>query len=1521
MADEEHGPTIEIAAVDNTATAFDAVTAGLQAIEAAVGRVETAVKASTTSTTTHFNEQAEAARGAASRIQAGFTGVLGTIKEESEHLTQTLVDTFRSPEQGIEVLTTAISTNLIGAFNDMGGALDHVTTAIGVGVAAVTAITAGIIEMGKKGTEVNDVREGFDRMAGTAENADEVLKAMRKGVAGTVDDLKLMKDANHLLAVGMEANAETFGTMTQGARVLSRDGFGSVEEVMNRVNRAMETGQTRRLALMGLTVDQTAAEAAYARAHDIVGRALSRTEKLEADRGAILAALNHHIKEAGDLQMTFGERMSATVIAVQNFGDELAGAIAKSPAVTAALDAIQQAWEETFGGSSETMLETIVGWVDSFADKVREYGPPIITTMGNIRDTIKSLIDTVVKSYNAIPDWVKAIGLEAGKMGAATVVAYGGLTLVAGQVVSLGSALVGAGTTMVKFITFLNGVTAAEGTVTAAMEGMVLASGPLIIAVAAIAAGYKIWSTYAENAAQETERAAMAARNAAKDIDNTARVNEALGTSFKSLAADDVIQGVFEQYGKKFQTMGEALNYAKAQAGLFHSTIKPTAEEVRAMALATDVAGHNVTTMGEAEKVLTDKAFALTGQHKNLGDAMTVVAAKLKAGEEAHDKFNQQVEKAKAALRGESQSILVTKAALDELIIAGKFDEETKQKMIDKIEGLVRAHQGLTAVQQKFFDDNKDMSKGYQAIQKETEKLWDEYYQTIDKDQEQSLKQQLDAIDIWYKNQYAALAEAATKNPELWSDASEKMQAIDALLFEKRTKALHDDGKVTEKILNDSVKLWEQYDQAVDKDTHATLDAQIAATNSWYNAQYDAIAKEAKTHEDAWAKLEPLAALFYAKLDKARKDDLAKTTKDLETTGNLWQEYYALIDKDAGDTTASQIANVNRWFQNELDKLNADTSLIHDHYDVWLDHYNALYALAQGKMAEVYHQHDLTYQGIVKLQKNLAEGWQKTFSDTLASTHSFKDAFLAVFKSLANDVLGIFSGMFTNAMKSFVQPLMTNLSKSLGGVAASISGGSGAAVGGGVTSTVLGAGIPGALGSLQTGGFLGGITGGAGATGGLAGGTTGLFGLTGVASSLATMGIGAGVMAGIYGLTKLFGASEESKQVNQPREQYVQSFGGLGALNTQVQQATGSLALVNQLLNAKTAADYQKAVDGINKALGDFKTKADAASTLLTTVNQKMATQLQITPELQKALDKAYNAKNIDDYNTALKGINDVIDTQNAKQQDLDQTMQKYGLDWTEAGDAAKTAHLDTIASGLIHDFNTMHDGQVDINHEMEAMKGQLNDFVKEARKSGVEVPAAMEPILQHAIDAGTLYDENGKQIKNMSDLGLTFGQTMETQLGGVTDAITHLADVLQKGLTGAFNQAATTAHSMGDTAANALSKVTDEANTARDAIDRVTFGSSPGGIVDVIAHLEHAADTAEGFASAFVGHMGTARSSVDLLTGAVVPMTHAAAAGGPAVQITVEGSIWSERELTTVVGNQLADLWKRAGGKMPAAR
>ena len=224
-----------------------------------------------------------------------------------------------------------------------------------------------------------------------------------------------------------------------------------------------------------------------------------------------------------------------------------------------------------------------------------------------------------------------------------------------------------------------------------------------------------------------------------------------------------------------------------------------------------------------------------------------------------------------------------------------------------------------------------------------------------------------------------------------------------------------------------------------------------------------------------------------------------------------------------------------------------------------------------------------------------------------------------------------------------------------------------------------------------------------------------------------------GAAAGaLVGFFRSAGAAERA--INPLREQFVQLHGGLHALNLKAAEAGVTLTA---MLNAKNPEQYKKAIDDLNLALN------------------------------LQAQDVA----------------------------DLDAAIAEYGFSIEELGPAMQRQQLDTQAAKLLNKWRLLVDSGIDITVVNERMAGTMNEYLAMAARTGTEVPAAMQPILQTMIDQGTLLDENGVAITDLGGIGVTFSETM-TQ--GFDRIVLKLSELLDKiGLVPAAVNAIPTNHTI----------------------------------------------------------------------------------------------------------------------------
>lgn len=308
---------------------------------------------------------------------------LGIIKGLIE-----LEDNFTSGLGLAEAALSNFTKNNQESMKAVAGAVGIVTAAIGVAAAAV-------YNLGQRGADVNDVSTTLDHFAGSAANASQILENLRRGTKGTVDDFDLMSAAAHTLSAGVSLTAEDFGTLGSAAFVLQNRGLGGTKEMLDLVNDALVTGRTRSLAMALGVVDAGDAEANYAKKLGITKDLLSDTGKVEAKRIAIMELLNKAVKDAGDQQKDFGEKIEAAKVAVANWVDSLAVAIAQSPVLAAGMDSIERALSAAFSDDQTKGIDTVVHAIEQGAIYVVDFGIACIE-MARVVHAAWSVVESIV---------------------------------------------------------------------------------------------------------------------------------------------------------------------------------------------------------------------------------------------------------------------------------------------------------------------------------------------------------------------------------------------------------------------------------------------------------------------------------------------------------------------------------------------------------------------------------------------------------------------------------------------------------------------------------------------------------------------------------------------------------------------------------------------------------------------------------------------------------------------------------------------------------------------------------------------------------------------------------------------------------------------------------------------------------------------------------------------------------------------------------------------------------------------
>jgi hypothetical protein len=304
---------------------------------------------------------------------------------------------------------------------------------------------------------------------------------------------------------------------------------------------------------------------------------------------------------------------------------------------------------------------------------------------------------------------------------------------------------------------------------------------------------------------------------------------------------------------------------------------------------------------------------------------------------------------------------------------------------------------------------------------------------------------------------------------------------------------------------------------------------------------------------------------------------------------------------------------------------------------------------------------------------------------------------------------------------------------------------------------------------------------GAGTGGAAAAGGAGAFGF-GMTAAQAIPVYGA-VAAGVFGVVKgiqALKAQAAHKETNRLREAFFDMAGGLETLNPRVQDLTGNVDAVQRVFDARNPEQYQIALNDLNAILEAGKERFAGLQGGIEGAAKGLASLTSITPAIEEALADIFTQTTTEGTANAVNALNDALDEQAKKYGAIEEAIGRYGIKFEEAGKTFQQTKINERAQQLVSDFKLLRGAGVEVNAQMRGMGQSVRDFIKDAKASGAEVPEAMREVIQVAMDAGQVFDENGKNIHDMTQLGLTFGTSMETTMKKVEGAVDRLAGVLE---------------------------------------------------------------------------------------------------------------------------------------------
>lgn len=237
---------------------------------------------------------------------------------------------------------------LESAFSSLGAAVIGINQALelaGKAFGVIQTVGGAAIDAIKRGAEVGDVAESFERLTAAAGvTASTFQNELIRATGETISNFDLQKKAIESLRAGVKP--DEFITLTQAARALAEQTGGDTKEAIDELSNAFETGRVRGLQNKLGIIDLQAAEEKLANSLGVSSEQLSEQGRVLAARNALLEASRKKIQEVGEVENDAADNIERINAALENARNRFTEAVASNTQLNEALKNLGTAIKE-----------------------------------------------------------------------------------------------------------------------------------------------------------------------------------------------------------------------------------------------------------------------------------------------------------------------------------------------------------------------------------------------------------------------------------------------------------------------------------------------------------------------------------------------------------------------------------------------------------------------------------------------------------------------------------------------------------------------------------------------------------------------------------------------------------------------------------------------------------------------------------------------------------------------------------------------------------------------------------------------------------------------------------------------------------------------------------------------------------------------------------------------------------------------------------------------------------------------
>ena len=233
---------------------------------------------------------------------------------------------------------------LESAFSSLGAAVVSINQGLelaGRAFGVIQTVGGAAIDAIKRGAEVSDVTESFERLTAAAGvTASTFQNELVQATGETISNFDLQKKAIESLRAGVKP--DEFITLTQAARALAEQTGGDTKEAIDELSTAFETGRVRGLQNKLGIIDLQAAEENLANSLGVSSEQLTEQGRVLAARNALLEASRKKVAEVGKIEADAGDNIDRLGAILDNTKNKFFDALAQNEDLNRALKTLAE---------------------------------------------------------------------------------------------------------------------------------------------------------------------------------------------------------------------------------------------------------------------------------------------------------------------------------------------------------------------------------------------------------------------------------------------------------------------------------------------------------------------------------------------------------------------------------------------------------------------------------------------------------------------------------------------------------------------------------------------------------------------------------------------------------------------------------------------------------------------------------------------------------------------------------------------------------------------------------------------------------------------------------------------------------------------------------------------------------------------------------------------------------------------------------------------------------------------------